>query len=148
MKRLSDRTLVVLAISALLLSACDRAPSGPPPTGEGARSSMTTLDVMNTMTKVASDAVFKAAAEPPANDEQWAAIRNQAQVLADGGQLLMSGDAVKDPGDWIKLSRAHVQATDVVMKAATEKNAEALARASDDLYETCAGCHEQYLPLK
>ena len=46
----------------------------------------------------------------PKNDEEWTTVRNNALILAESGNLLMIGDRAKDKGDWMKMSKALVDA--------------------------------------
>jgi cytochrome c556 len=57
----------------------------------------------------------------------------------------MLGDRVKDSGDWLKMSRALVDAAAGALKAAQARSADAMSTASDAVYETCEGCHLKYL---
>jgi cytochrome c556 len=103
--------------------------------------------IMEAMVEPGSDAVFKAAADAPtdADDNAWAAIRNAAVTVSESGNLLMLGDRVKDRTDWMKMSRAMVDAGARALKAATDKNADALSAAGDEIYNTCETCHAKYL---
>ena len=117
--------------------------SGSPATG--VRTVGTTLQVMHAIVKPASDAVFAAGGEPPKDPKAWTALENHAVALAESGNLLMLGDRVKDQGDWMKFSRALVDASAGALKAAQAKNADAMSTASDAIYETCENCHMKYL---
>jgi hypothetical protein len=137
-----------IAAAALIVALAALAPAGaqrgtPPATG--VRSVGTTLQVMLAIVKPASDAVFAAGGEPPKDAKAWTALENQAVALAESGNLLMLGDRVKDQGDWMKFSRALVDASAGALKAAQSKNADAMSTASDAVYETCENCHMRYL---
>lgn len=45
----------------------------------------------------------------------------------------------------MKMARRDVDAAQAVMKAVAAKDAEALSRAGDALYETCETCHARYM---
>ena len=105
----------------------------------------TVLQVMHAIVIPASDAVFAAGGEAPKDDKGWTALQNQAIALAESGNLLMLGDRVKDTGDWLKMSRALVDAAATALKAAQAQNANALSTASDAVYDTCESCHSKYL---
>jgi cytochrome c556 len=57
----------------------------------------------------------------------------------------MIGTRVKDSGDWMKMARAMVDTSAVALKAAQAKDADAMSKASDAVYETCENCHMKYL---
>jgi cytochrome c556 len=45
----------------------------------------------------------------------------------------------------MKFSRALINAGETAAKAAKAKNVDAVSDAGNDVYETCDGCHKQYL---
>jgi hypothetical protein len=138
----SIATALIIALAAFATALAQRG-SGPPATG--VRTVGTTLQVMQAIVKPASDAVFAAGGEPPKDAKAWTVLENQAVALAESGNLLMLGDRVKDQGDWMKFSRALVDASAGAVKAAQAKNADAMSTASDAVYETCENCHMGYL---
>ena len=52
-----------------------------------------------------SDAIFYIERTPPKTDAEWNAVRNQALMLAESGNLLMMPSRARDQGDWIKDSK-------------------------------------------
>ena len=137
------------SIAALLISLAALASAstqrGPTQSATGVRTVGSVMQVMQAIVKPASDAVFTAAGEPPKSMAGWIAVEYQALALAESGNLLMIGNRVKDAGDWMKMSRAMVDASAVALKAAQAKNAEAMSTASDAVYQTCESCHMKYL---
>jgi hypothetical protein len=105
----------------------------------------TVKQVMQVLTIPASEAIFKAAGEPPTTDAAWAELQRHAAALAESGNLLMTGARVVDRGDWLKFSRALVDAAGTGAQAAAKKDADALSTASDAIYETCETCHAKYM---
>lgn len=118
---------------------------GAPPSAAGIRTVASVMQVMQAMIKPSSDAVFAAGGEPPKDMAGWITVEYQAIALAESGNLLMIGNRVKDTGDWMKMSRAMVDASAAALKAAQAKNAGAMSTASDAVYETCENCHMKYL---
>ena len=80
----------------------------------------------------------------PKNDEEWTKVRDNALILAESGNLLMIGNRVKDKGDWMKMSKALIDAGAIALKAAEAKNPEALFEAGGQVYEACQQCHTKY----
>ena len=80
----------------------------------------------------------------PKDDEEWANVRNSALTLAESGNLLMIGDRARDKGEWIRMSRALVDAGVAALKAVEAKNPEALFEAGGQIYTVCQQCHNQY----
>jgi hypothetical protein len=104
----------------------------------------TVRDLHDAMITPASDAIFEAGNTPPGNDREWTALRNNALILAESGNLLMLEGRAKDNDRWMKMSRALVDAAATAVKAAEDKNADAVVEASDPITESCMNCHEPY----
>jgi cytochrome c556 len=139
-----------LATLIVALLAGPAACSGPQPQPAAApatripKTVASSLEVMKTMTIPFSETVFKAASEPPADDAAWSNVREHAVALAETGNLLLIGSRVRE-GTWTTLAAAQVDAAVDAATAASEKNADKLAMASDRLYGTCENCHQIYL---
>ena len=108
------------------------------------RENVTVKQVMETMTIPASDAIFSAAAETQRDAKVWQEARRSAVVLAESGDLLMTGGRAKDSTTWLDMSRALVTQAQAALKAIDAKDGDALAEASDSLYTTCKACHDRY----
>jgi cytochrome c553 len=91
----------------------------------------------------ASDVVFKGV-ETPADDTAWAAVRNNAVILTESGNLLMIAGRAKDTGDWMSHSLALVEEGAAALRAAEKKNPDALLAAGDKIVPVCMACHEKY----
>lgn len=105
----------------------------------------TVKEVMVTMTVPASDVIFGAASKPPTTDQEWAAVRTSAVMLAESGTLLMTGGRARDNTTWMEMARALADQADTTLKAAKARDRDALSKAGDDVYMTCETCHERYL---
>ena len=110
------------------------------------RAVATTAEVMSAIVVPSSTAVFKAAADAPKTDSDWATLRAQALVLAESGNLLMIGSRARDAGAWTLAAAALRDTADAVVKAVGARNATTLADAGDRVYETCEQCHSRYFP--
>ena len=108
------------------------------------RENVTVKQVMETMTIPASDAIFSAASELERDTKVWQEARKGAVVLAESGDLLMTGGRAKDNTTWLDMSRALVAQAQAALKAIDAKDGEALAQVSDSLYVTCKACHDRY----
>jgi hypothetical protein len=93
-----------------------------------------------------SDALFYIERTAPKTDVEWNAIRNQALMLAESGNLLMMAGRAKDQQDWIKDSKMLVEVGRAAYKAAQAKNMDAILALNDQLYASCVTCHTQYRP--
>ena len=92
----------------------------------------------------ASDAVFNAASSPPTDAKGWTAARDQAVILAESGNLLMVGGRVRDNDNWMRMSRAMVDAAALAAAAAEKRDAMALEGAADAITVSCMACHQPY----
>jgi hypothetical protein len=111
--------------------------------------------IMNGLTVPASDAIFRAVATvmssdgirqtAPKDPQEWQAVENSAAVLVESGNLLMIARLTRDHEDWIEMTQAFMEAGKAAMKAAHDKDAEALRSSFDELSLTCERCHLRYL---
>ena len=107
MRRSSTSSLVAgIAIAMAMASAAlaQRAPA------TGVRALANVRELHDIMISPASDAVFDATSQQSLDEKGWTAARNQALVLAESANLLMLGTRVRDNGNWMKMSRALVDA--------------------------------------
>ena len=108
------------------------------------RAVATTADIMTTLVAPSSTAVFRAASAPPSDAQDWSALRAQALLLAESGNLLLIGARVRDEDEWTRQAAALRDSAEAAAKAAAAKDATALSEAGDRVYETCEQCHQQY----
>ncbi len=106
----------------------------------------TVLQLMKAMVIPSSDVIFKISADAPKNEKDWAVIQNNALILAESGNLLMMQGRAKDNGEWMKDSKALIDAGAAAFKAANAKDADKLNDISDDILTSCENCHKKYKP--
>jgi len=80
----------------------------------------------------------------PQNDEEWAALASNAAALVESGNLLLLGNRLLDEGDWVKMTRAFMDASQMALEAAEDQSTEAILDAGSALNETCDTCHARY----
>ncbi len=80
----------------------------------------------------------------PRTDEEWAYVASSAAALVESGNLLVMGDRAVDRGDWIKMSRALMDAGTAALKAAEAKSPEGILAAGETINTSCDTCHERY----
>jgi cytochrome c553 len=130
------RILAVFFIAALAIA---QAPSSFQPVGN---MSQLMIDIVYPT----SDAIFYVERAAPKTDREWNALRATALTLAESGNLLMMDQRARDQGNWIKDSRALVDAGAAAYKAAQAKDLNAIVALNQQLYTACVTCHEQYRP--
>jgi cytochrome c553 len=106
----------------------------------------TTLQLMKAMVIPSSDVIFAISANAPKDDKEWAVVQNNALILAESGNLLMMAGRSKDNGEWMKDSKALVDAGNAAFKAANAKDVNKLGDISDDILTACETCHTKYKP--
>lgn len=80
----------------------------------------------------------------PATADEWEDVGNSAAALIESGNLLLMGNRAIDRDDWVKMSRAMIDAGSQVLRATQEKNSEKVFELGGTLYESCDACHAKY----
>ena len=80
----------------------------------------------------------------PQTDEEWAVIGNSAAALVESGNLLLMGNRLLDKGDWVKLTRDFMKASQLALDAANKKSKDDILTAGGELNMSCDNCHEKY----
>jgi hypothetical protein len=137
MRRSLTFSLLVIAV-AVSVPLAQRAPA------TGVRTLANVRELHDIIISPASDALFAASSNQPLDAKGWTDARNQALVLAESGNLLMVGTRVRDNGNWMKMSRAMVDAAALAATAAEKKDAMALETATDAITVSCMECHRPY----
>lgn len=146
------KSIALLGFYILSLSACTKqAPTAITPVATPAPTMHSTATVKQLMLGVvipASDIVFGVAATTPADDAAWAKVQANAVVIAEMAKLLTDSPRKMDDGEWISKSQAMYDTAQAVAAAATEKNADKVSEAGNNLYDACDGCHMKYMPSR
>jgi cytochrome c556 len=137
MRRSLTFSIVVVAALVAGVSA-QRSPAA------GIRALANVRELHDIMISPASDAVFAASSNQPLDAKGWTDARNEAILLAESGNLLMTGTRVRDNGNWMKMSRAMVDAAALAATAAEKKDAKGLEAATDSITTACMDCHRPY----
>jgi hypothetical protein len=80
----------------------------------------------------------------PRTDEEWEAVGNSAVALAEAGNLLMMDGRAVDKGEWIKMSKAMIDAAKVALKATEAKSSGDVLASGDAINVSCDNCHRRY----
>jgi hypothetical protein len=106
----------------------------------------TTSELMVTVIRPASDALFYIETRTPADGDGWTALEGQALMVAEAANLLMLPGRARDQQQWIADATLMREAGAAAFKAAKTRKVEAVAAVSDQLYESCVACHQHYRP--
>ena len=108
--------------------------------------------VMVAMINQAADPIWVAAWRNPQTDAEWRELERRAVQLELAGALLgVPGtgpldDAWAGSGDWQRWSANLREVGANGLRAAQNRDLEAIALVGDDLVEICEGCHIQFKP--
>lgn len=136
--------IVVSLVSLVSAAACS--------TSTELRPIATVEQIMETTMEPVSNAVFAAAAWTngvqvggPKTDDDWKLVEANARMLAETGNLLMMGSRAKDQAGWMTWTQSMMDAANEAAEAAHGKNTDAVFNAGTKIYQTCTGCHLQYI---
>lgn len=85
-----------------------------------------------------------AMAQEPKDNAAWKAIRSDALILAEGGNLLLSRQPEENKGDWIQHSELSRDAGGEFVAAAKKKDFAAAKVAYEKMLTHCNDCHKQF----
>lgn len=132
------RYLTILILTGALMA---QAP-GPEPWA-------TTSELMTSMVIPSSNALFNAGLDGDVDDAGWEELRNQALILGESANLLVTpGRAPAEStgnADWIAASKEMQDAAQMALKAIEEKDLDALTLdGAEAILNSCSSCHSVY----
>ena len=80
----------------------------------------------------------------PQTVEEWDAVRNNAYVFAEAGNLLMMPTRAKDGGEWMQMAQALIDTGQKAIRAAEARNTTGVFDAGAEVYDACTNCHAKY----
>lgn len=80
----------------------------------------------------------------PETDDDWAAVRASAVLLAESGNLLMLGDRAGGSPEWIAQAQALIEVSKRTIQVIDKKDTDALFTIGGDIYDVCTNCHRQF----
>ena len=109
--------------------------------------------IMETTVEPVSNAVFDAAVWEngvqvggPKTADEWKAVQANALMLAETTNLLLMNGRAKDQVGWTIRTQAMKDAAMEAARAAEAKSTQAIFDAGTHIYQSCTGCHLQYIP--
>jgi hypothetical protein len=138
--------------SLLMLAACGKGPApeqaaapAAAPAAAAPVSTVTSRQIMLGLIIPAADVVWGAGSTAPADDAAWEKLEANAAMIAEAGNLMMTGARVVDQGEWLTDAKALVDAATAAAKAANAKNLDGVSDAGNVMYDTCDTCHKKYM---
>ena len=101
-------------------------------------------EIMKAMTVPASNAIWSVGRNPPADAKTWEALRNNAVLLGESGNLLLIGGRAKNDEIWRETSLTMVEAGALALKAAKAENPDGVNDAGNLMVDACETCHERH----
>jgi len=90
-----------------------------------------------------SDALFYVVRGAPTTEKGWNELQAQMLMLAESANLLMDQRA-EDKGKWMVDAKLLLDVGRAAFRAAKAKDGPAMEALSDQLYNACVTCHEDY----
>jgi Raf kinase inhibitor-like YbhB/YbcL family protein len=104
--------------------------------------------LMHSIVIPSSNVVFRVEIEAPKDDIAWQFVVDNAVAMAEAGNLLMIPGRAKNNDDWMKKAQALVDVGILARKAAEAKDADTVIKVGYQIYDVCAGCHDEYMPSR
>ncbi|HEV3299651.1 MAG TPA: cytochrome c [Planctomycetaceae bacterium] len=79
-----------------------------------------------------------------AANPSWGAIKSDALILAEGGNLLLLRTPLRDPAKWNEYSVAVRDSAGQLYKAARKKDFDACRKTYEQMLTNCNRCHKQF----
>jgi len=81
----------------------------------------------------------------PQTDAEWIAVRNDALIVSESGNLIMMPPRAKDDGEWMRIAQAMVMKGNQLREAADAHDVDKIFTLGGELYDICTNCHVKYL---
>jgi hypothetical protein len=100
------------------------------------------------LTIPSSDVLFQVGEKPPADDATWDRVAANAVMLAESGNMLLTGTRDLAQPEWTQHARELVARAKVAADAAAKRDVDAVLEAGNGIYEVCEACHARYMPAR
>ena len=80
----------------------------------------------------------------PRTEEEWAAVRNAAFVIAESGNLLLMPERVVDDPAWVPMAQALVEVGRQAIEAAEFREPIEVFNVGAEVYFVCTNCHARF----
>ena len=93
-----------------------------------------------------SDAIFYILTRTPTSTAEWGALEGQALMLAESANLLMMPSRARGREQWIMDAQLLLDVGEAALRAAQDRDVEALSELNEQLYQSCITCHQHFRP--
>ena len=91
-----------------------------------------------------SDAIFYILTRTPTTTAEWGTLEGQALMLAESANLLMMPSRARGREQWIMDARLLLEVGEAALRAAQDRDVDALEKLNDPLYQSCVTCHRHF----
>ncbi len=91
-----------------------------------------------------SDAIFYILTRTPTSTAEWGVLEGQSLMLAESANLLMMPSRARGREQWIRDAQLLLDVGEAALKAAQDRDVEALSELNDPLYRSCVTCHQHF----
>lgn len=144
------RTLAIMALSAVVLSACGGGETSTSQSVE--RLPVSHEEIMVSLVNLAADPYWAATWNNPQTDRDWRELERATFQIQVGGTLLtvpgtgsMDAEHAQNPR-WRALATQLSEDGARALNAVKAQNTELMVRAGGQLIETCETCHREFNP--
>ena len=137
---------MVLIAGATLAQALPAQQQPVPDSGGGPQPVGTMSEVMVHLIYPTSNAIFYILTRTPTSTAEWGQLEGQALMLAESANLLMMPSRARGREQWIEDARLLLDAGEAALKAAQDRDVEALSELNEQLYQSCITCHQNFRP--
>jgi hypothetical protein len=137
---------MVLLAGAVVAQALPAQQQPVPDSGGSPRPIGTMSQLMVHLIYPTSDAVFYILTRTPTSTAEWGTLEGQALMLAESANLLMMPSRARGREGWIEDARLLLDAGEAALKAAQDRDVEALSELNEQLYQSCITCHQHFRP--
>ena len=142
-----------MRVSAMVLLACAALAQALPAQQQAAPDSLGGPRPIGTMSELmvhliypTSDAIFYILTRTPTTTAEWGTLEGQALMLAESANLLMMPSRARGRDQWIADAKLMLDVGEAALRAAKDKDVDALNELNDPLYVSCLTCHEHFRP--
>jgi hypothetical protein len=80
----------------------------------------------------------------PQSEADWDLVGSSAAAIIEAGNLLLASNRAVDKGEWVKMTRAMIDAAKVALQGAQEKDKDKIFEVGEALNASCDSCHQRY----
>jgi hypothetical protein len=93
-----------------------------------------------------SDAIFYILTRTPTSTAEWGTLEGQSLMLAESANLLMMPSRARGREQWIMDAQLLLDVGEAALRAAQDRDVEALSELNEQLYQSCITCHQHFRP--